>query len=79
MSDYALSGDFGDQLSMDEGVPQGGETYRHSGVGSIACVLGVSVDRRALVRLRVDGEEREVPLDRFLEQYRRCRVDGSLL
>lgn len=78
-SDYDLSGDFGDQLSLDERVPLGGQLFRHSGNGSIACVLGVTPGRHRLVGLRVNGEERQVPLGAFWEQYRQCRANGSLM
>jgi hypothetical protein len=79
MSDYELSGDHGDQLSLDQDVPVAGELYRRKGTASIACVLATSRARRVEILLRINAEERWIPLVAFRQHYDRCRPDGSLL
>lgn len=78
-SDYDLSGDFGDQLSLDPEVPLGGWMFRHPDRHELAVVLGVANDRRRTVTYRAAGEEQQLALVDFMAHHKRCRLDGSFI
>lgn len=79
MSDYALSGDHGDQLSMDQDVPVAGETYLNRGTRTIGTVTRVREDRRVWVTVRRHDSETDMTLENFRAYWDRCRPDGRLL
>lgn len=76
-SDYALSGDFGDQLSLDTLGPVAGETYRRKGGGAICTVVRVYSRRKAFIVIRVSGEERELDATTFSWNYERYRLGDA--
>jgi hypothetical protein len=46
LSDYALSGEFGDQLSLDPAVPVAGDVYKARDHNHRAVVIAVTQRRR---------------------------------
>jgi hypothetical protein len=78
-TDNALSGDFGDQLSLDQQVPLAGQLYKRGETGAIACVVMAGAGANPWISIRVSGENRGMRLTEFRRWYRRCRPDGTLL
>jgi hypothetical protein len=73
VSDYAISGDFGQQLPLGDDGPLTGERYEHVASGQIVTCLSVQIGRRRSVTLRVNGEERTVTEAEFDTYYRPFR------
>jgi hypothetical protein len=69
LSDYALSGEFGDQLSLDPAVPVAGDVYRARDYNHRAVVVAVTQRRRVWVTYRAAGEERELQMGDFLGMF----------
>lgn len=68
-TDHALSGDYGDQLSLSPHVPIAGDVYVHPGVRQWMVVLSVEQRKRQIVTYRSNGEEKEMPVDVFVSRY----------
>jgi hypothetical protein len=68
-SDYAISGDYGDQLALDPGMPTAGDTYRNIHTLEISTVLQITQRSYCWVKFRKGGRESELPLNHFLEHY----------
>jgi hypothetical protein len=73
-SDYALSGDFGDQLELVGHGVVAGHQYRRIGGGSIATVYAVSAGKRPVVFFRSGDVEHEMKADQFTRVYERFRL-----
>lgn len=73
-SDYALSGDYGDQLSLDGYGAVAGHQYRRKGGGSIVTVYSVQAGRKPRVRFRAADVERELPAEQFERDYEPFRL-----
>lgn len=68
-SDYAISGDFGDQLALDNLAPTAGDMYRNVHTLEITTVLSVVQRTYCWVKFRKSDRESELPLGSFLEHY----------
>lgn len=76
-SDYALSGDYGDQMSLMSDVPEAGECYRNPNSGYIVTVTEVRQSRGVIVCYRNNGSISSTPLATFLANWKPCRPDGT--
>lgn len=79
MSDYALSGDFGDQLQIPGLGPDPGTRWRNIHTGDICVVVHLSRRRKTWVTVRVRGREREMEFVEFARHYRRYRPPPQML
>lgn len=68
-SDYALSGDHGDQLALDGMQPVAGDRYRNRHTGLCATVVRVQRRRRLWVVIRESDREHEVGPNTLAEHY----------
>jgi hypothetical protein len=71
MSDYAISGDYGDQLFLPGLGPISGDRYVNKGTGVIVTVLRLHKGRRTWVTLRYNGRERVITIEEFEAFYRK--------
>jgi len=71
MSDYELSGEFGDQLGLGGMIPTAGERYRNVHTGSIVTVVSVQQRRHAWLVIRGVGGERAISLGQLEADWRR--------
>lgn len=69
-SDYALSGDYGDQLQLEGFGHVAGTRFRHNDRGTIVTIVGVERRRRrCVIHYRSGGDEREISLRDFDHLY----------
>ena len=68
-SDYAYSGDFGDQLQLDGLGHVAGTQWRRKGGGAVTTLLAVNRRRREFLIIRASGEEREISAEQFDRDY----------
>jgi hypothetical protein len=68
-TDYAISGDYGDQLSLNPNVPRAGDRYQCIATRHLVTVLRVQQRRRVWVQIRSGGREREIKLEDLAEWY----------
>jgi hypothetical protein len=78
-SDLEPVGEFGEQLTLAELGPHGGDLYRNVHTGLVGCVVRTATRRRTWVTIRHSGRLTDVSLDQLAKHWRACRPDGSLL
>lgn len=78
-SELVPVGEFGEQLTLAELGPHGGELYRNKHTGLVGCVVLTATRRRTWVTIRHNGRVTDVTLGVLAEHWDPCRPDGSLL
>lgn len=77
MSDYAISGDHGDQLMIDGLGPALGSTWRSKQTGEIVTVTNIRRGKRAFITIRRSGQLTDMPVEWLFESYDPCRLSPA--
>lgn len=78
-TDHEVSGDYGDQLTLEGCGVTAGDMYQNVHTDSICVVTEIDQHKYCWVKFRRDGRDSSQPLATFLEHHREYRLGSGRL